>query len=153
MKRTISITLTFLLVFFAGTALADRGENRSNQDSYRSKGDRIERHLDAKGDRIEQRFDRKAAYFAEQGKYRKARHFQKKGDQINRHLDRKGDRISSRFDRRGYNRHGYNQGDRDHRYRSYARTRHQTRNDRHYYNYSDRRPHQQRPWRSRGWYY
>lgn len=173
MKRTLSITLTLLLVFFAGTALADRGDDRSNhsrdfsegdrlerQDARAerlerhraAKGDRIQRHLDTKGDRIDQRFDRKAAYFAEQGKYRKGRHFERKGDQINRHLDRKGDRINSRFDRRGYSRYGYNQGDRDHRHRSYARSRHQVRSYRHHNNYSDRRSHRQAPWRSRSWY-
>lgn len=158
MKRTFSITLPLLLVFFTGTAMADRWDGRCSHDRGLSgrdrlerqmdaKGDRVQRHLDIKGDRIEQRFDRKAAYFAEQGKYRQARHFERKGDQINRHLDRKGDRINSLFDRRGYT-----QGDRDHRYRSYAQARHQARSYRHHSNYSDRWPYRQHSWHYWSWY-
>ena len=103
MKKLIPITLTLLLVFFASTALAERGHNRHDNDGYNSKGDRIERHMDKKGDRIERRFDRRADHAADQGKYRKARHLSKKGDRIDRHFDRRGERMHAKFDQRRHN--------------------------------------------------
>jgi len=102
MKATITITLTFLLILFTSSAMADRGYTRSDQRYDASQGARVERHLDNQGDRIERRFQHKAERAADQGKYRKANHFQKKGQQINRHMDRKGERIHARLDRRGH---------------------------------------------------
>lgn len=100
MRRIIPITLTFLLILLTSAAMADRGYERSDQRYYTSLGDRVERHLDNQGDRIERRFEQKAERAADQGKYRKASHFQKKGQQINRHMDRKGKQIHARLDRR-----------------------------------------------------
>jgi hypothetical protein len=125
MKKIIPITLTLLFIFLASTALADKGGNRSKNDGYASKGDRIERHLDAKGDRIEQKFDRKADRAAERGNYRQAYRFQKKGDQINRHLDRKGQRIHRHFDRR----EKYNE--RNHHHHGYPHVNYPVHNDHH----------------------
>jgi len=105
MKKVIPITLTFLLILFTSAAMAERGDDRGGQRYDTSQGARIERHLDNRGDRIERRFEHKAERAAEQGKYRKASHFQKKGKQINRHMDRKGERIHARFDRREHYRH------------------------------------------------
>jgi hypothetical protein len=128
MKKIIPITLTLFFVCFASTALADKGNSRSNHDGYSSKGDRIERHLDAKGDRIEQKFDHKANRAAAQGNYRKAYQFQKKGDQINHHLDRKGKRINNRFKHRENDRH-------EHHQRAYPKVSYPAHDHRHLDNY------------------
>ena len=107
MKHLLTIATTILLVTFATTALADRGERRGNHGKYATKGERIERHLDRKGDRIEHRFEHKAHRAEAKGKYRQADHFRAKGAKINRHLDRKGHRIHARHDRHDRHRHLY----------------------------------------------
>lgn len=112
MKKILPITMTLLLVFFASTALAERGHDRNDRDGYSSRGERVERHLDKKGDRIERRFDRKADYAASQGKYRKAYKFSKKGDRINRRLDHKGERMNAKFDQRRYDYRNHRQDQR-----------------------------------------
>ena len=113
MKHLLTIATTILLVTFATTALADRGERRGNHGKYATKGERIERHLDRKGDRIEHRFEHRAHRAEAKGKYRQADHFRAKGAKINRHLDRKGHRIHARHDRHDRHRHHY---DRHHRH-------------------------------------
>ncbi len=113
MKKIIPTTLTILLLFFANSAMAERGSDRGRHDGYASQGKRIEQRLNARGDRIERHFDRKADRAYARGNDRQARHFEKKGKQINRHLDRKGERIHSRFERHGDYRHK-----RLHRYQS-----------------------------------
>lgn len=108
MKKIIPITLSLLLMFFASTALAERGSNNSQHNGYTSKGKRVERHLDARGDQIERHFDRKASRAADRGNYRQALRFQNKGNKINRHLDRKGKQRHARIDQRrhiNWNRH------------------------------------------------
>ena len=111
MKHLLTIATTLLLVTFATTALADRGDWRGDHGKYATKGERIERHLDRKGDRIEHRFEHKADRAERKGKYRKADRFRAKGERINRHLDRKGERIRARHDRHE-RRHRYDRYDR-----------------------------------------
>lgn len=121
MQKIIPITLTLLLMFFATTASADRGRDRSNHDDYSTQGKRIDRHLDRVGNRIEHRFERiehrsehKAHRAEAKGKYRQSEHFRARGKQLNRHLDRK-----SNGPHRRYNQHRH-QNSCDHRvaYRS-----------------------------------
>lgn len=92
MKKIIPVTLTLLLMLFAGTALADQGYGRGNQGGYSSKGDRIEHQ-----------YDRKANHAADRGNYRQARHFQNKGERMHARIDhRRAYRYDYRHDYRRY---------------------------------------------------
>ena len=113
MKNLLTIATMLLLVLYATTALAERGNRHGSHGKYVSKGERIERHLDRKGDRIEHRFEHKAHRAEAKGKYRQADHFRAKGAKINHHLDRKGHRIHARHDRHDRHRYHY---DRHHRH-------------------------------------
>ena len=116
MKKLILITVAFLFVLFASTAMADRGYKYNDYRQKSLQGERIERHLATRGAAIERHFNDKALRAAYQGKIHNARHFQTRGQQINRHLKHKGARIHAGHDRRGYhpphNRHykGYRYG-------------------------------------------
>lgn len=114
MKNLLTIATMLLLVFFATTALADRGNRQGDHGKYVSKGERIDRHLDRKGDRIEHRFQHKAERAEAKGHYKQAAHFRDKGAKINRHLDRKGDRIHARHDRHDHYRRHYAKSHRHH---------------------------------------
>ena len=118
MKNLLTIATMLLLVMYASTALAERGNRQGAHGKYISKGERVERHLDRKGDRIEHRFLHKAHRAEAKGKYRQADRFRAKGAKINRHLDRMGHRIHARHDRHDRYRHHY-----DRHYRHYGKHR------------------------------
>ena len=105
MKNLLTIATMLLLVLYATTALAERGNRHGDHRKHISKGERIERHLDRKGDRIEHRFEHKAHRAEAKGKYRQADRFRAKGAKINHHLDCMGHRIHARHDRHDHYRH------------------------------------------------